>query len=360
MTTIITVTIRNVFLVSIIVVVIIVWYTTFKIEIVHRHNDKNYFKHQHSVNSNTKTITSTTLQLTTPPTTNNIEAMTETTKLKTIIVTQPKSPNSEVLQVQSSASSSLLYQCPHSSYTNGEWKQRKQNDDNLSAANNSNTIDNNTNNIDTDGSMYEWVIKSDSNSNNCTLQQWNKTLFCQLINGRSILFVGDSLTGIVFKSLLHQYSSSTNGTVEQYQFIAKKTIPVQVRETICQQQQYDNSTSTSIIIKSSTVTFVRNDWISTSNVIKETAVRSRLLTPWIHLIQSNDIFIFNTGAHGRSVQSFRSNIRHIRNEIQKYNENQQNQIQQQNQNQQQQYVKKQVLFWTTPRGHINQYKIIMM
>jgi GDSL/SGNH-like Acyl-Esterase family found in Pmr5 and Cas1p len=168
---------------------------------------------------------------------------------------------------------------------------------------------------------YQWNV-TDAN---CTLEPFSITKFCSILNGRSILFVGDSISAQYYRVMMKLFNTETK--IEQSLWKYNHSVSTQQSAQICLNGSY--------------IRYVRNDHLSTSITVGATgatpsSIGSNIITPWMHLLKYHQILILNTGAHTqRSGNQYRQNLYDVKKAIADKN------------------YTGQVYFRTTPRGHIS-------
>eukprot|EP01079_Euglenida_sp_SAG-EU17-18_P001413 gene1413-431_t len=155
----------------------------------------------------------------------------------------------------------------------------------------------------TRGWHWDWSPSS------CHLPLFEPSLFCKALGGRSITFVGDSLTFQQFVSLVYLLGAEGAGVGEDVQFHT----PYKVK--VCKSLEAGFAATTQFLPQGypADVTFIRND---------------RLLLarhkPWNHFVQFHkalrqrrNIVVLNTGAHYVSDSELRRNLAPVLSTIKK-------------------------------------------
>jgi hypothetical protein len=162
---------------------------------------------------------------------------------------------------------------------------------------------------------YQWSVTDPL----CVLEPFSIEKFCSVLNGRSILMVGDSISGQYMEYM--ELLFGTTGTADQYVWKDQTNVVLTERSApIC------GNTG-------SYVTYVRNDLLLTTTTAG--SINGNMISPWVKMLRSHSILILNTGAHYRPIKAYTDNMLLIKQAILDSNYN------------------GHVFFRTTPRGHIN-------
>ena len=143
--------------------------------------------------------------------------------------------------------------------------------------------------------------------------------FCSVFRGRSILFVGDSLSGQFFSSFISIFgvqwatvnNASENGcylgfsATNFWKEVLNNAHEIDAEARICKSGELD--------VK---VRFMRNDWLSTGDLTRVNGVSC----DWFTVASDYDIFILNRGIHfvddevfAIQLQETLTNLRHLKN-----------------------------------------------
>lgn len=183
--------------------------------------------------------------------------------------------------------------------------------------------------------MYDWeMMKSNDTATStntedsiqCELGEWNVHLFCNILQNRSILYVGDSINQQLYDATGRAGGDQYNGTVHQIQKFGTKKYNVHKSRLLCP--------SPSI----SKLSFIRNDHLTFDNIITDHLIEDNIHIPWTHLINDHDIIVLNTGAHATiSIKQYCYNMILLKEYLETKLFS----------------TPKTFIFRTTPRGHIN-------
>lgn len=165
--------------------------------------------------------------------------------------------------------------------------------------------------------QYQWIprgyypnpnkngIGSNGNSNTATTsttttclyqEEFNSTLFCNLMNNSVILFIGDSITFEMYQSLVHLTYGKVSWLVEH----RAKFIHIPIIINVCGNNNNDNDNNNNNNNNNVTLVYRWNEELDdtgTSVSIKQ------MLTE-----QFPTMIVLNTGAHYQSDVSFRANV----------------------------------------------------
>jgi hypothetical protein len=145
---------------------------------------------------------------------------------------------------------------------------------------------------------YRWYWKPSKKN----LKGWYPDAMCKMINGRNIMFVGDSLNEQMFYVLMSSMMAHVLIPKDQHnntQYIdAKRKEVVDRCENFC---PYNAATCNGPVkvecgdLPSFHVSFQRDDHLR----LYEESEQKKTLSPWIRALESNDIdlLILNTGSH---------------------------------------------------------------
>jgi len=114
---------------------------------------------------------------------------------------------------------------------------------------------------------------------NCTTEKFSKKGFCDLINGLSILFVGDSISYQMYQSLYMQLGE-----------------PGQPQDQGMHHPSYEHSKSF-ICKRKSRMAFIRNDHIRSREKNPNPSAKGDRYRDYTKIMNTFDIIVFNKGAH---------------------------------------------------------------
>jgi hypothetical protein len=182
--------------------------------------------------------------------------------------------------------------CKNYSYTNGTWV------------------------WDNTRETYIWKVY---NEQRCQLREWSTDAFCEVLNKRNVLIVGDSISGNFHRSLIHAFGEHGSGLLYQKILPSNKLVEIQRTAYIC------NNTSE--------ITYRRNDWMIPNIVLAPNVTKKTVHIPWKHLLNHYDVIVLNAGAHVRPIKDYKKTLYELKKLFIKSSYN------------------GTVLFRTTPRGH---------